>query len=176
MARKLIVYIACSVDGYIAKPNDDLSFLSIVEQEGEDYGYEQFVSGIDTVIMGRKTYDWVKQHVEVPHADKTLYVITRTPRAPKGKTHFYADSLQELVQDLKNKPGKNIFCDGGAEIVNALLKYELVDELRISVIPILLGKGTRLFSGHFPEQNLKLISSQSFEKGLVQLCYKVVKS
>lgn len=57
--RKLILYIACSLDGYIAKPNDDLSFLSMVDRTGEDYGYDDFVKTVDTVIVGRKTYDWV---------------------------------------------------------------------------------------------------------------------
>ncbi|MEI7504924.1 MAG: dihydrofolate reductase, partial [Paludibacter sp.] len=69
--RKVILYIAMSLDGYIAKPNDDLSFLSMVQQEGEDYGYTDFVNTVDTVIMGRKTYDWVMTQVpEFPHNDK----------------------------------------------------------------------------------------------------------
>ncbi|TAF68076.1 MAG: dihydrofolate reductase, partial [Cytophagales bacterium] len=76
--RKLILYISCSLDGYIAQPNDDLSFLSIVQKEGEDYGYNDFVASIDIVIVGRKTYDWViGQGYEFPHADKTSYIITR---------------------------------------------------------------------------------------------------
>ena len=65
--RKLFIYIACSLDGYIAKPNDDLSFLDVAAKEGEDYGYADFISKIDTVIIGRKTYDWVmKQTGESP--------------------------------------------------------------------------------------------------------------
>lgn len=80
--RKVILYIATSLDGYIAKPNDDLSFLSVVQRDGEDYGYVDFIKSVDTVILGRKTYDWVMTQVpEFPHADKNSYVITRTPRA-----------------------------------------------------------------------------------------------
>lgn len=173
MSRKVIVYIAASLDGYIAKPNDDLSFLSIVQKEGEDYGYNNFISTIDTVILGRKTYEWVMTQVpEFPHADKQSFVITRTPRESIGSTHFYNGSLNDLIAKLKAEQGKDIFCDGGAEIVNALLKEKLVDELIVSVIPILLGKGTQLFNDERPEQLLSLISSQSFEKGLVQLHYK----
>ena len=63
MERKVILYIACSLDGYIAQPNDDLSFLSIVEKEGEDYGYADFIKKVDTVVLGRKTYDWIMKHV-----------------------------------------------------------------------------------------------------------------
>ena len=170
--RKLILYIAMSLDGYIAKPNDDLSFLSIVQEDGEDYGYKEFVSTVDTVILGRKTYDWVIKHFEFPHADKEAYIITRTERPNIGKTVFYSGDLEALVRTLKNKEGKNIFCDGGAEIVTELLKNNLIDELIISVIPIIVGNGTRLFKEGIPEQRLELISSESFESGLIQLHYK----
>ncbi|MES2618875.1 MAG: dihydrofolate reductase family protein [Bacteroidota bacterium] len=175
MNRKLIVYIATSLDGYIAKPNDDLSFLSIVAKEGEDYGYTSFIETIDTVILGRKTYEWVMTQVpEFPHADKQSFVITRTPRESIGNTHFYSGSLQSLVAQLKSEKGNNIFCDGGAEIVHALLKEKLVDELIISIIPIMLGNGTRLFKDERPEQLLTLISSKQFETGLVQVHYKCI--
>ncbi len=170
--RKIILYIAMSLDGYIAKPNDDLSFLSIVEKEGEDYGYADFVATVDTVLIGRKTYDWVTKQVEFPHADKTAYVITRTPQQNIVKTVFYTGDLTELIRKLKSEPGKNIFCDGGAEIVNELLKNNLIDELIISVIPILVGGGTRLFKEDRPERLLKLISAKTFDSGLVQLRYQ----
>jgi dihydrofolate reductase len=171
--RKLILFIATSLDGYIAKPNDDLSFLSVVEQEGEDYGYANFVDTIDAVIVGRKTYDKVlSMGVDFPHADKDAYIITRTPRPAIGNVKFYTGNLKMLVEELKAKDGKNIFCDGGAEIVNELLKEQLFDELIISVIPILVGSGTKLFHDGRPEQKLELVSVKSFEKGLTQLHYK----
>ncbi|HSD13099.1 MAG TPA: dihydrofolate reductase family protein [Flavobacterium sp.] len=171
--RKVILYIATSLDGYIAKPNDDLSFLSIVEQDGEDYGYADFIKSTDTVIIGRRTYDWVMAKVpEFIHADKNTFVITRSEKPNIGKTNFYNGSLKFLVSKLKNEPGKNIFIDGGAEIVNALLKENLIDEFIISIIPILVGNGTRLFKDDRPEQILKLVSVKHFEKGLTQLHYK----
>jgi dihydrofolate reductase len=171
--RQVILYIAMSLDGYIAKPNDDLSFLSIVEKDGEDYGYADFVSTIDTVILGRKTYDWVMKQVgEFPHADKNAYIITRTARPTIGKTIFYTGDLTDLVRTLKSENGKNIFCDGGAEIVNELLKNDLLDEIIISVIPILIGNGTRLFKDGRPEQKLKLVNVKTFDTGLTQLQYK----
>ena len=172
MDRKVILYIASSLDGYIAKTNNDLSFLSIVEKEGEDYGYEDFISTVDTVILGRKTYDQVmKQVKEFPHADKTSYIITRTPRPSIGKTNFYTGNLKELVLRLKKEQGKNIFIDGGAEVVNELLKENLIDEFFISIIPILIGDGIKLFKDGRRELRLKLVSSKSFDKGLTQLHY-----
>jgi dihydrofolate reductase len=124
--------------------------------------------------MGRKTYDWVmKQVSEFPHVDKTTYVITRTKRPDIGRTFFYTDSIKELVSKMKSEQGQNIFCDGGAEIINELLKDNLIDELIISVIPILVGNGTRLFKDKRPEQKLSLIGTKQFDTGLVQLHYKL---
>lgn len=171
--RKVILYIATSLDGYIAKPNDDLSFLSIVQQDGEDYGYADFVESVDTVILGRKTYDWVMTQVpEFPHVDKNSFIITRTARPSIGKTNFYTGKLKDLISRLKTEQGKNIFIDGGAEIVNELLKENLIDEFIISIIPILVGDGIKLFKDGRPELKLELLSTKQFDKGLTQLHYK----
>lgn len=176
MSRKTILYIACSLDGYIAKPNDDLSFLELVQEEGQDYGYSEFVKMVDTVVLGKRTYDWVmKQVSEFPHADKETYVITRTVLPAVGKTNFYNGDLTELIQKLKSKAGKTIFVDGGAEVVSRFLKHKLIDEFIISVVPVLLGEGTRLFKDGNPEQELELMSARSFAKGLVQLHYRTKK-
>jgi dihydrofolate reductase len=173
IGRKVILYIATSLDGYIAKPGDDLSFLSLVEQEGEDYGYADFIGTVDTVIIGRKTYDWVMAHVvRFPHNDKETYVITRTPKPGHGNIIFYSGNLKELVMRLKNGNGKYIFVDGGAEITTELLKENLIDEFYISIIPVLLGSGTRLFKDGRPERSLRLIDTKQFDNGLVQLHYK----
>jgi len=172
--RKLILYISCSLDGYIAKPDDDLGFLNIVQKEGEDYGYNNFVSAIDTVIVGRKTYDWVVgQGYDFPHTDKESYIITRQNRPKQGNLTFYNGDLKSLVTELKAKNGKNIFCDGGSEIVNQLLTEKLFDDLILSVVPVLVGNGTKLFKDGRPEQELELISSKNYDSGLVQLHYKM---
>ena len=170
--KKVILYIAMSLDGYIAKPNDDLSFLSIVEKVGENYGYSELLSQVDTIILGRKTYDWVMQVGELPYKDKNVYIITRAFRPNKGKIVFYSGNLTELIHNLKIQNQKNILCEGGAEIVNELLRKDLIDERIISIIPILVGKGIRLFDENRPEQKLKLISVKTFESGLIQLHYK----
>ncbi len=173
--RKVILYIAMSIDGYIAGKDDNLDFLSMVELEGEDYGYSGFINTVDTVIMGRRTYDKVLSFgIEFPHAGKECYILTRTKKPSEGNKHFYNKNIAELIHSLKSKTGKNIFCDGGAETVHLLLQKKLIDEIIISVIPVFLGDGIRLFNGEEPEQKLKLISCKSFEKGLVQLYYQIV--
>lgn len=173
--RSVSLFIATSLDGYIAKPNDDLSFLKIVEKEGEDYGYAAFAANIDTIILGRKTYDYVLKEIGNSHYDngaRDVYVITRTERPVAGRTRFYTGDLTELVQRLKSETGKNIYCDGGAEVINELLNNDLVDELIVSIIPILVGNGTRLFKDGRPEQALELVQTKTFETGLVQLQYR----
>lgn len=173
--RKISLFIAMSLDGYISKPNDDLSFLKLVEKEGEDYGYSEFISTIDTIIIGRKTYDYVLKEIGPSHYDndqRDVYVITRTERPQVGRTIFYTGNSSELVKRLKSEEGKNIYCDGGAEIINELLKHDLIDEFKISVIPILLGNGTKLFKDGRPEQTLEFVAVKSFETGLTQLQYK----
>ncbi|NGF55811.1 dihydrofolate reductase [Parapedobacter sp. SGR-10] len=173
--RTLSLFIAMSLDGYIAKPNDDLSFLELVEKEGEDYGYAEFTANIDTIILGRKTYDWVLKEIGTSHYDngeRDVYVITRNERPNVGRTTFYTGDLHDLVQQLKKGTGKNIYCDGGAEVINELLKNDLIDEFIISIIPVLVGSGTRLFKDHRPEQLLELISAKTFDTGLAQLHYR----
>jgi dihydrofolate reductase len=170
--RNVIVYIAMSADGYIAKPNDDLSFLSVVEKSGEDYGYGAFTESIDTVIVGRKTYDWVVKHADFPHTDKNTYVITKNARVNHEKIIFYTGDLTLLIHQLKSQHGKNIFCDGGAQLVNELMKLDLVDEFIISVVPIFVGNGTKLFEDGRQEQLLELVGVQTFDTGLVQMHYK----
>lgn len=171
--RKVILYISMSLDGFIATKDNSLEFLSIVEKEGEDYGYNDFIKTVDSVIIGRKTYDKVfEMGYEYPNTDKDVYIVTRMDRPSIGNFKYYNGALSQLVYDLKAKPGKNIYCDGGAEIANELLKNNLVDEFIISVIPILLGDGIKLFKGGRPELKLELISTKQFDKGLTQLYYK----
>ncbi len=164
-----------SLDGYIAKPNDDLTFLKLVEKAGEDYGYGEFTDTIDTLIIGRRTYDYVLKNVGLSHYDngqRDVYVITRTERPQVGRTTFYTGNLNELVKRLKSEKGKNIYCDGGAEVINELLKHDLIDEFIISIVPVLLGNGTRLFKDSRPEQTLEFLEVKTFETGLTQLYYK----
>ena len=173
--RKLSLFIATSLDGYIAKPNDDLSFLKLVEKEGEDYGYAKFTETIDTLIIGRKTYDYVVKAIGSSHYDtgeKDVYIITRSSRPAVGRTVFYTGDLGDLVRRLKSEEGKNIYCDGGAEVIHELLQQDLIDEMIISIVPVLLGDGTRLFKDGRPEMSLELVRAETFDTGLTQVHYR----
>ncbi|MBS1780070.1 MAG: dihydrofolate reductase [Bacteroidetes bacterium] len=174
--RKIILFIACSLDGYIAKEDGDISWLDIVSTPGEDYGYSNMIEQTDTFILGRKTYDKVLTFGGAfPHDDRQTYVITRNSRPSVNNLHFYSAGIDKLVAELRTKPGKDIHLDGGAELIAAFMQQNLVDEYIISMIPILLRQGIRLFkTSDKPEIELKLLSSTAYPSGLVQLHYKKV--
>lgn len=164
-----------SLDGYIAKKNDDISWLSIVEKEGEDYGYNAFIKTVDTYIVGRKTYEVILKLTGGEFPQSTMfdncYIITRKKQENTNKLTFYNGDIEKLVAKLKSKPGKNIFCDGGSEIVNLLMKKNLIDEYIISIIPIILGDGIRLFKQKLEDFKINLKNCVNFDSGLVQLHY-----
>ncbi|MFA7380861.1 MAG: dihydrofolate reductase family protein [Bacteroidia bacterium] len=171
--RKVKLFIACSADGYIATPDGGLDFLSTVEQPGEDYGYATHYATIDTVVLGRKTYEKVLSFgMPFPHSC-TTYIITSKPQPPQGNIHFYHQGPVALIRELLQQPGKDIFVDGGAEVIHALMQEQLIHEMTISVIPVLLGSGIRLFKEGFSQQVLTLMESKSFPSGLVQMTYSV---
>jgi dihydrofolate reductase len=164
-----------SLDGYIATKDDDLSWLSIVEKEGLDYGYEEMMNRSDTYIVGKKTYDVVLGLTggDFPQAKLfDCYVITHQELYSKEGITFYNGDIKSLVKKLKSAEGKDIYCDGGSQIVKLLMEESLIDEYIISIIPISLGDGIKLFQGGTARHNLELIKSESFETGLVQVHYK----
>lgn len=171
MGRKVILYIAMSLDGFIAKEDDNIDFLTTVDLPGEDYGYSSFLKDIDTVIWGRKTYDKVLTlSTDFLHKDKKVYVLSRS-RTGTDRNIEYVNDIKALIHNLRKKEGLNIYCDGGSEIVFELLKHSLIDRLIVSVIPHLLGNGIRLFKAGLPEHKLKFKQSISYPSGLVQLWY-----
>lgn len=172
--RKVILYIAMSLDGYIAGPGDDLEFLSGVQSEGEDYGYAKFMDSIDTIITGRKTYEWVVKEIgHYPHQDKEVFVMNTRKHQKIGNVEFYNGDLHTLIRQLKDRSSdKHIFCEGGAKLAAALFKEGLIDEIILSVVPVMIGAGVRLFERGLGKTEMKLLKTESFESGLVQLHYE----
>lgn len=174
--RKVVLYIAQSLDGFIARENDDISWLSVVERDNEDYGYNDFVKTIDTVFMGRRTYDKVLSFgIEFPHKGKMCYVLSKKLKGADENVQFFSGNIADLINDIKTQEGKDIFIDGGSEVVREFRDNDLIDEYIISIIPIMLGKGIRLFRETETENNLRLVKSETFDSGLVQLRYERVK-
>lgn len=175
--RKAIVYIACSLDGYIAAENDDLKFLDAVLAEGEDYGYAEFMSGVDTIITGSRTYNWVKTNIgSYPIASKKVIVISSTLDGNKENVAVFSGNIGDLIRDLKSKDGQDIFIEGGGYIVKQCLDELCVDEFIVSIIPVILGAGVPLFQHGLEKNELVLKECKSYPSGLVQLHYLIKDS
>jgi dihydrofolate reductase len=173
-SSKVIVFIAVSLDGFIAKQDGDIGWLSLVDNPHEDYGYSAFLQGIDALIMGRKTYDKVLSlGVNFLHKDKQTYIIsTKQHKSDHDNISFYQGDLTKLLKELKGKFSKDIYIEGGGEIISELRRNHLIDEYIISTIPILLGNGIPLFKACDVEEKLKLISTKAYPSGLVQVHYQ----
>jgi dihydrofolate reductase len=164
------VYIAASLDGFIARLDGGLDWLSVVERPGEDYGYKAFFDSVDALVIGRKTYDVALGFEPWPYGSKRCIVVTHAPPAAKLGETFHTGPLPSLMGQLSREGVRRIYVDGGA-LVRSFLAEDLVDDVTLSVIPVLLGSGRPLFGG--AERPLTLISSRSFPSGLVQLCYNI---
>jgi len=173
--RKVKLYIATSLDNFIARPNGDIDWLeSIHAAEDEDYGYGAFYKGIDTTVMGMATYRQILGFdVPFPYPDKRNYVLTRQ-KGLAGDAHvqFVCDDIIGFIKTLKSKPGKDIWLVGGAQINTLFLEHGLIDEMILSRMPILIGRGIPLFTDHAAEQLFHLDQCKSFKNGVVQLTYK----
>lgn len=171
--RKLILYIAASLDGYIAKPDGDIGWLSSVEAPPEDYGYADFIKTVDTIIMGRKTYEKVLNFgIPWPHKGHKCYVLSKTKTGADENVEFFNGDAAALIAQIRQTPGLNIYCDGGADVVNELVHQDLIDHYIISIIPVLLGDGIALFKTGRPQHDLMLLKSEAYPSGLVQLHYE----
>lgn len=172
--RKIVLYIAMSLDGYIADKDGGVSWLSGDGSDPENAGsYNNFIQTVDTVILGYTTYYQVTTELSPdvwPYSDKMSYVITHNSLENKENLVF-CDNLNELITTLKNEDGKNIWICGGAGILNQLIDLNLIDRFCITVVPKILGNGIKLFGEHSEKTNLKFVSSQSYN-GFVDLVYE----
>lgn len=170
---KISVYIALSIDGYIARKDDSLDWLDRVGGFDEDYGFQQMLVGIDALIIGRKTYE-IASTVPDPYPGKRVVVLSNSLDSVKEGMELYKGDLAELSEKLHKEGIKHIWVDGGSTI-SQFLSLQLVDEMTLSVIPIVLGAGIPLFHAIGKEIPCRLLSSQSYRSGLVQQHYEIIK-
>lgn len=166
--RPLVCFIATSLDGYIAGPAGEIDWLFT----DQDYGYTRFYATVDTVVMGRKTYDLCLTFEEYPYPDIPNYVWSRTRRGKDEHTTFVSGDIAECLKGLKQQEGKTIWLVGGSALVGEAIRHDLLDELIVSVHPLVLGDGVPLFPHGLPKTQFQLIQSEPFSTGLVQLTYR----
>lgn len=166
--RKIILNLAVSLDGFIEGPSGEYDWCFV----DEDYGMTEFLSRIDTLLMGRKSYKTLKESGEDPFASKHKIIVSKTIKSLADNETVISDDLNATIEQLKISQGKDIWLYGGAQLTEALLLANLVDEMQLAVHPLLLGGGTRLFRD-LPERiKLDLVHTKSYKSGLVQLFYR----
>ncbi|HEX2983586.1 MAG TPA: dihydrofolate reductase family protein [Ignavibacteriales bacterium] len=171
--RKIVLYIADSLDGYIAGKDDNISWLFT----DQDYGYKEFYASIDTALMGRKTYDeMLKMEGGNFIPDKKVYVFSqKIDKAVYDNYEVIKTNMIEFTRSLLKEPGKDIWLVGGGEIIKVFLENKLIDEIVVSIHPILIGSGIPLFPSGDYWTNLEVTDCIKFDSGLVQIKYNVKK-
>jgi dihydrofolate reductase len=171
--RKVIVHIATSADGYIARANGDIEWLTSRPAPKGFYGMNAFMKSIDTKVLGRKTYEVsLRMGAKFDSQGRTIVFSHHPPppNAPSG-VEFVNDAIGPFVSRLREQPGKDIWLMGGGDIIASFLDAQAIDEFVISVAPVFIGEGIPLIARRHRHVPLELRSSERFEDGLVQLRY-----
>jgi dihydrofolate reductase len=167
--RKIILFIASSLDGYIARENGDVDWLP----ESAVSGYDDFYKSVDTVILGKKTYAQVLTFGDYPYKDKKSFVITRNNNCENEDNIKFVNDVEKLVKNIRSSTGANVWLVGGAEIISAFMNFKFVDELVLSIIPVVLGSGIPLFKNIQKDAKLELIKTTTYD-ALVEMHYKIL--
>lgn len=172
------VFIAVSLDGYIARQDGDIDWLLQRDDPAEDHGYAEFIADKDWIVMGRGSYEKVLTFAEWPY-DLPVLVLSRqltdppVPEALKGKVQFSRRAPKEVIEDLAAQNVHRVYIDGG-QLIQSFLREGLVADIVITTVPVLLGSGKPLFGNLLQDVDLTLLSSRSFPSGLVQSHYRVM--
>jgi len=162
--KKIVLYVASSLDGFIAREDGSVDWLEKYEKSGEDYGYKEFLDSVDTVILGNTTFEQFK----APYPDKKCFVFSKKNTGKKDNITYVNSGAAEFIDGLSDN--QNIWLVGGAKIIHEFLKNNLVDEIIITLIPIVLGNGISLFAKGCEEHHLQLQKVKSYDS-VVQLYY-----
>lgn len=180
--RKIIVYIATSADGFIARKDGAVDWLDRPVPKGEDYGMVKFYKSIDTVLYGRKTYDtavkFVEQGLEIPTDERIRNYVFSRRRPPKKvlpNFEFVKEPIKRVAKRLRAEKGKHIWMMGGGGLIASFLDAGEIDEFIIHVIPTFIGEGIPLIAPRHRTVPLKLLSTKKYSDGVVKLHYAVLK-
>ena len=171
--KKIILYIAASLDGRIAEPNGGLEWLTgFPNPDKTDYGYKELLASVDTVIMGGRTYrELLNMDVIWAYPEQMTYVVSRHDWETKEKIRFITDNIVETISSLRKEQGKDIWLVGGGKLVSILLAADLIDEMQICYFLVILGEGIPLFPEQPKNFEWKLIEVQTYDSGVLKDCY-----
>jgi len=167
-ARKVVLGLGISLDGYIARPDGSVDFLFMPK----DYSMGPFFKTIDTAVLGRKTHDDGLKMGGTFGGGIKYFVFSRTlPPGERNGITFTNESPGAVISAIRKQPGKHIWLMGGGELIRDFLKEDLVDELYLGVVPVLIGEGIPLFPSGFPQREFDLIENKSYSQGMIALRY-----
>ena len=177
LMRKVKLYIAISLDGFIARKDGALDWLEGIPNPDQlDYGYQAFYDSVDTVLMGRLTYEEILGFdVDWPYGNCKTGVFSRNPdlALTTPQTQLVSGDIKNYITELKQQEGKDIWLVGGGSLLTAFLNKSVVDEMIISIAPVIIGDGLPLFPNMPKETSLELVNSISYDTGFVTLTYRV---
>lgn len=173
---QVTLYIATSVDGYIADKDAGVDWLDEFQtEEGEEAGgFSGFLESVDCLVMGATTYEQVLGFGEWPYGDKPTYVFTHRELSPATKTIEFVDKGVGLFSRVLKQQHEHLWLVGGANLAQSFLRAQEIDDLRLFFTSILLGEGVRLFSGKYNRQGLRLLNTDSGTGGIVEHHYEIV--
>lgn len=174
---KISMYVAASMDGFIARPDGDISWLGNTEVELQDYDYQAFYETVDCLVMGGKTYRQIRASHEWFYAGKPTWLYSRQPFVVDIPDVFHADmSPVALAERLKGEGKKHLWVLGGGEIHSRFLREGLVDEIRLFIMPLALGKGVPLFAPPLTDRTWRLADMKRWNGDVAELHYIQVRS
>ena len=176
--RKIIVNIATSADGYVARPNGNLDWLTERPVPKRFYGLPEFERSTDAKILGRKTFERSLQMGAPLRGDAVYYVFSRQPppASMPAAVHYVTESIGAFAERLRRQAGKNVWMMGGGEIIGSFLDEAAIDEFIITVVPTFIGEGIPLLPPRHREVPLRLLGVQQFPDSVVQVHYEVLRS
>lgn len=170
---QVIYYTASSLDGYIAPEDGSLDWLSAHGASGEDYGYADFYESVDSVLIGRRTYEQCLAFPEWPYPGKPCWVFSSRPlECATAEVTITSDSPRQIVEQLETLNLRRAWLVGGGQLAGSFCAEGLITEYIITLLPWMLGAGTRLFAARSPVESLNLLDCRKFAGGLVQLRYR----
>jgi len=165
--RKLILNLAVSLDGFIEGPNGEIDWC-LTDQ---DYGMSDFLKKIDCIFIGRKSYEVLNKTSNNPFLDKYFFVFSNTMSKQGNNIHLLKGGVDEEIRQIKSEKGKDVWLFGGASLTTYLLNAKLIDEFQLSVHPVLLGNGKKLWEKIQSKVHLQLLKIIPYSTGLVQMHY-----
>ena len=180
MSMKISVYIGTSLDGFIARKNGELDWLPGSDEgsDGQDYGFGAFFNSVDSMVMGRNTFEMVISFGKWPYGNKRVIVLSsnqvRIPEHLQETVESRSSSPREIFEELDMSGAKHVYVDGG-KTIQGFIDVGLIDEITITRVPILIGDGIPLFGILDNDKKLRHLETRSFENGFVQSKYAIIK-